>query len=75
MKYIPIIAELVPSPSSWSVVENLKDIIEQLFDLLDIEFSAGGVTFTLFDVLCAGGLFAIAGSVIGYVFFWTLKRR
>lgn len=67
--------ELIPSPSSWSVVDNLKAIISKMFDIMSTPITAGGVSFTLLDVWFAGGLLILAGAVIVELFIWTKNRR
>ena len=66
--------EVIPI-EGWSVVENLKSIFRTLFVILDYDFTAGGVSFSLMDVFFAGGILTLFGSVIGMVFLFTQKRR
>lgn len=67
--------EVIPIEGGWSVVEDLKEVFIYFFSIMDYDFVAGGVRFSLLDVFFAGGILSLVGSVIGLVFLFTQKRR
>ena len=47
------------------------DLINTMWTILNIEFNTGIGTFSLFDVICAGGLLSIIGMFIGNIIFFA----
>lgn len=56
-------------------MDGLRYMIEYYFEVLDIEFTVGTYTFTLFDVFVAGLILSIIGLFIGKVVLFFNNRR
>ena len=53
----------------------MADVVRTFFNILDIEFSYGTVSFSLLDVVYASLLLTIFGLFIGKIIFFTLNKR
>lgn len=53
----------------------IKDVIDALWEIINIDFSVGYVSFTLWDVILCGSLLSLIGLIIGKIFLFALNRR
>ena len=51
------------------------DVVSSFFNILNIEFSYGSVSFSLLDVIYASLMLTIFGLFIGKIIFFTLNKR
>lgn len=56
-------------------MEGLRALIESFFNVLDIEFTIGEVTFSLLDVVWSGAILSIVGLFIGKILLFFNNRR
>lgn len=56
-------------------MEGLRALIESYFEVLDIEFTIGEISFTLLDVIWAGAILSIVGLFIGKILLFFNNRR
>lgn len=53
----------------------MGSMFKAFFDVLDIEFTIMGISFTLLDVFYASVILSLIGLALGKIFFFALNRR
>lgn len=53
----------------------MGSVVQSYFNILQIQFTVGGFTFCLLDVLYASCLLSVFGLFIGKIIFFALNRR
>ena len=53
----------------------MSDVVRAFFNILNIEFSYGTVSFSLLDVFYASLMLSVFGIFIGKIIFFALNKR
>lgn len=53
----------------------MADVVTTFFNILNIQFTFSGVSFSLLDVFMTGCLLTVFGLFIGKIIFFTLNKR